>query len=296
MLRTLAAALVLVALAASACTSGGSDEARGLHACNPLVADTKPIALGAVVAGGRAGDGTVYLVDRGPAGPSEQLRVFIGGAGGVRREKVAGSGGGSDFIALMVGDATSDLQVRIDLAGGAATTMAVFRGAPDPATKSFDPSSQGETLTLLSPSEIAALAVENIPAQVTVEYDATTPDGRRFVLLRPDVDWSYEDFRVFFGPPSAAIERKVTNASRGSSTYLTFDVDGVPHHAYLPTQFSSRNLGAPNLAADDGSRHELRYLVPNVEFDPAAEGVAPWAHQRTTPAPEPAAGVTFQCL
>jgi hypothetical protein len=88
---------------------------------------------------------------------------------------------------------------------------------------------------LLAPADYASMPVHNLAPKEVVEYDATSAAGNRIVLMRPDVDWSYDDFRFFYGTPEHMVEQELTNASRGSSTYLTFVKEGVSYDVVLPS-------------------------------------------------------------
>jgi len=226
----------------SACTGGGgsSEAASGgpagssePKACSPLEGVTEPIALATVIGAGRHADGTIYVVDQ----QESDLRAFVSEGSALERKKVAGSGQGEDWTSVTIADANAPFSLKVETEAGVPKRMGVVRG--ELKDKTFDVGAQGDVLELVDASAYANLAIRNIPGSVVVAYDASTSDGRRIVVTRPDVDWSYEDFRVFFGTPERMVERRVETASRGSSTHITFDVDGVEHDAVFASTMSS---------------------------------------------------------
>lgn len=210
-----------------------SDPSRPPQPCSPLDGETQPITLAKVLGAGRHADGTIYVLDEGQQG----YRAFVSEGAVLQRKKVAGSGAGQDWIVASVSDPNAPFSLNVEHANGAPTRMGVFRG--DLKEKTFTIGAEGDVLELVDASAYASLELRNIPAGVFVEYDASTSDGRRLVVTRPDVDWAYDDFRVFFGTRAQMLERPVKNVSRGSSTFITFDVDGVEHDAVFASSMSS---------------------------------------------------------
>lgn len=227
------------------CTGGGAPDgssssgagrspgsAREPQACSPLEGETQPITLDKVIGAGRHTDGTIYVLDEG----RPDYRAFVSEGSSLQRKKVAGSGSAPGWVSVTVTDSNGPFALKVETSNGVPTRMGVFRG--ELKDKTFAIGTEGDVLELVDASTYASLAVRNIPGTVNVEYDASTSDGRRIVVTRPEVDWSYEDFRVFFGTPERMVERPVRNVSRGSSTYITFDVDGVEHDAVFGSSLS----------------------------------------------------------
>jgi hypothetical protein len=204
----------------------------GLHACSPLDGETQPITIDKVVGAGRHADGTIYLLDEG----RPDYRAFVSEGAVLQRKKVAGSGSAPGWVSASVADSNGPFTLKIESSNGVPTRMAVFRG--EPKGKTFEIGTEGDVLELVDASTYASFVVRNIPGTVNVEYDGSTSDGRRIVVTRPEVDWSYEDFRVFFGTAERMVERPVRNVTRGSSTRITFDVDGVEHDALFGSSLS----------------------------------------------------------
>lgn len=214
-------------------SSGASGSTREPQACSPLEGETQPITLDEVVGAGRHPDGTIYVLDEG----QPDYRAFVSEGSVLQRKKVTGSGSAPGWVSVSVTDSNGPFTLKVESSSGVPTRMAVFRG--EPKSKTFEIGTEGDVLELVDATAYASLAVRNIPGTVNVEYDASTSDGRRIVVTRPEVDWSYEDFRVFFGTPERMVERLVRNVSRGSSTYITFDVDGVEHDAVFGSSLSA---------------------------------------------------------
>lgn len=204
----------------------------------PLAIETAPLTLGTVLAAGRSTDGTLYVAS-GEASLGIQ-RVFVSEAGALQRRDVrgsgtqGGSGGDGDYTASFE-DGGAQSRVVIKRRANAVVGIALVHDAD---RSFFDAlSSQAERLAIVDASEVQRMPVRNIPGMVTVEVVADAPDGSQLVLTRPTVDWSYDDFRIYYGKDGKLIERKIKNASRGSSTYVTFEVDGEDYDALFASAY-----------------------------------------------------------
>jgi hypothetical protein len=244
-------------VALGACSDDPSGQANAaasgaLSACDPLAADTQPAELGHVFAVGEAPDGTLYVVS-GVASPSNVDRVFVSEGGALQRRRVSGTGdrgglsGDMDITASYEDGATASRLVvkqRANVVVGIALVH-------DQGRSFFDElPSNALQLKILDASKIRSLPLKNLPAEVQIEFVASAADGSQLVLTRPRDDWSYEDFRLYFGRDDKLIERKIVNASRGSNTYLTFLVDGAQYDAVFASGLSpnteSTVRGAPS--------------------------------------------------
>jgi len=111
---------------------------------------------------------------------------------------------------------------------------------PDPTRRDFDVGVEGETLGVRERGAVAGLAVRNLAGDVHTEYLAKLQDGQRLVVVRPEDDWQYLDFRLFLGTPERMEERTVLNVTRGrdgGTTTIWFTLDGLDAVAYFPTAF-----------------------------------------------------------
>jgi hypothetical protein len=249
--------LVVVALASlaslPACSSSDSGTAGGAAAetgagaspCSPFSPSSKPLSLGTLVAAGRGTGGVVYAVDETPTHDSH---VFVSSEGGLFRQRVAGSGTSPDLDVFSIDDHVPPFTLQIDFASGAPVAMGVLEGPLPAGSKSFVIGKDGETLTLLALADVAGLPVHNLPGAQVLEYDARLADGREMVVIRPQDDWTYGDFRVFVGTPPTLAERHVTNVSRGNDTYIDFDLGGVPAQAIFRWAFSPDGGSGPGEA------------------------------------------------
>lgn len=236
--RSLSVSLLVLAGAISACD--GSSSQGPSKSCDPLADDPRPITLGKVLGVGRDGQGVVYVIDQPPQGSD---RLFVSDGMVLKRQPVAGLGAGAvadggmfEIVSSGSGDTALAVQVVIDSTGVA--TMGVVHGALT--TKTFTIGQQGETLVVLGADALSSYSVENLPGTIDVEYVATLADGRTLVVTRPDVDWSFTDFRVFLSAvdPSSLLERKVIDVVRGSFTNVIFDLDGMPATAHFTSSLS----------------------------------------------------------
>jgi hypothetical protein len=232
---------VLAASAAlGSCGGGAALPPNASKACDPLADEPQPIALGKVLGVGRDANGILYVIDQPSQG---EARLFVSDAMTLTRRPVAGTGSGSrpgggsfEIVTSGSGDAQLSVQIETDMAGTVA--MGVVHGAL--ATKTFTIGMQGETLTVLGADALKGYTLQNLPGTIYVEYDATLADGRTMVVTRPDVDWSYSDFRVFLSTASTSplLERKVVNVGRGSFTDILFDLDGTQAKAHFSSDLA----------------------------------------------------------
>ena len=206
-----------------------SEEIPTPDACDPLADLGTPITLANILGAGRHADGTLYVVDDGGR---DHQRAFISNGDVLQRFIVAGSGSsGAENLTLSI--ASPEVTIRIDSPGPHPVRMGVVRGKLD--DKTFEVGTTGDVLEIVDAEALAGLTVKNVPGNVVVEYNASLPDGLRLFVSRPEVDWTYEDFRVFFGTPDNMVERPLVHASRGNTTFLTFTVDGVDFQAVIPS-------------------------------------------------------------
>jgi hypothetical protein len=255
------------------CGGGGSSPGPASKTCDPLADDPQPITLGEVLGAGRDANGVVYVIDQPHQG---EPRLFVSEGMALRRRPTSGSGAGeqpdgSSFEIVTSGMGDAALAVEVVTDAGGALTMGVFHGAL--ATKTFTIGMQGDTVTVLGPDALEGYALENLPGRIYVEYVATLPDGRTMVVTRPEVDWSYADFRVFLSTSATSplLERRVINIVRASFTNILFDLDGTQAAAH----FSSSLAPGPSTLSVGADSFELTVMTPGTR---------------------PPTGVTFFCL
>ena len=189
--------------AAGASQGAGANE---LAACEPLGAEQQPISVGTVIAVGQADDGTVFMVDQ----LDVETRVFVSSGNELVRARVNGTGESTDggteaytqtFDAPTGGSWTLGTEIR-----DGTTRMALVREGQ---YRTFaDVLAAGEELTVLEESALDDFVLVNLPGEIEVEYFARTESGEQIVVTRPRDDWSYEDFRLFYGT-SVLAERQV---------------------------------------------------------------------------------------
>jgi len=224
----------------------GSSTATGPVSCDPFQPATKPITLINVIGAGQDTDGTLYVVDQPQPGGE---RVFVSSGGTLQRQRIDGSGTESDGNGAMsytftISDHVPAFTLKLETNAIGPTAMGVLQGTLLDA-KTFTIGQQGSVLTLVPATQIAALPVANIPAQTFIEYNATLPDGRALLVVRPRDDWTYQDFRVFFGAPDHMVERSLDQVTRykdGGSTTINFTIDSAAAVASFPVQLSPGGL------------------------------------------------------
>jgi hypothetical protein len=245
--RGLAYSLLLTAaLLGSGCPQDqGEDEP---ESCEPLETTEVPIKLGHVTAVGKAEDGTLFVVDDNPENAAEH-RLFVSDGLTLVRREVSGTGesneDGAQRLSLsVVGEKPFTLFLEIR---GTPTRMLVVTGPLK--DKNLDISAQkGDELEVVDASVISGLRARNLPGDVLVEYSAKVESERRLIVTRPDHDWTYEDFRVFFGESDRVEEQKVLSVMRardGGSTWVRFTVGAEEAEAFFPTRLQVPGREAP---------------------------------------------------
>jgi hypothetical protein len=212
-----------------------------LTECDPFAPKPLPITLDYGFAAGRDQRGVIYAV-----GPS--WWIFVSEGDTLVRQRVASS---FDLtFTVTEHDPPFTLQVDPPASGNDEWRMGIVFGPLS--TKTFVIGEQGEELTLLPWSDLASMAVRNLPGEVVLEYAASLPDGRQVVVTRPRDDWSYADFRVFLGVADRMVERAVSTVVRmtDGSTTIWFDLDGGAAIAQLLV--ASADGGFPSDGGGDG--------------------------------------------
>ena len=253
---------------------GGSPASGVPWSCDPFNPTTKPITLATILGAGRDTDGTLYVVDQPQSGGE---RVFVSSGGTLQRQRVAGSGtenngGGVVIYTFSVSDHTPPFMLKLETNAAGPTAMGVLQGTSDSKTdtKTFTIGQQGSVLTLVPAAQVAGLPVADIPAETVIEYNATLSDGRALLVVRPRDDWTFQDFRVFFGSPDHMVERPVSQVVRykdGGSTTIDFTIDGAAAVASFPVSLTG--VAAPPSLTIDATKYTLT-LGPT-DSAPAAE-------------------------
>lgn len=206
------------------------------EACDPLAAHELPIQLGTVIAAGKDDAGTIYVVDQNPSG--SDVRVFVSRGDTLYRKRTLGGGAmsNSDFTWSFDDDGTPERLV-VHKQGDQVTDIALAPPEQKTFTDQLDDTAQ--KLTPIDPSSVAGLHVRNLPGEVVVEFVADAADGSRLVVTRPQDDWTYDDFRIFYGSNGHLLER-VTSFS-GARSYRAFDfiVDGASWRVTFASMFTT---------------------------------------------------------
>ena len=260
--------LLTAALLGSGCPQDddGPQSSRAAHT-TPV-----PIKLGHVTAVGKATDGTLYVVDDNPEDPSDH-RLFVSDDLTLVRREVSGSGesneDGAQRLSLsVVGAKPFTLFVEIR---GTPTRMLVVSGPLQ--DKNLDISAhEGDELEVVDASVLSGLRARNLPGDVVVEYSAKVESTRRLIVTRPEHDWSYEDFRVFFGESDRVEEQNVISVVRaldGGSTWIRFKLGAEDAEAFFPTRLQAPGEQAPTEpdTLEIGSKSLEIELLPMDEQD-----------------------------
>jgi len=286
------AAAVAVGMAAVACSarsSGGTTPGASSGPCDPLA--PPPVILEAVLGVGEDKDSKVYVVDTPDGGGGD--RVFVSSGSTLYRQHVAGSGGSgaapnaeytftfedpSDYWQQSA-DGSTGQALLVQVSDGVTTAMAL--GPSD--SKSFidTPSTTSDPLTVVDAGAAAGMKLQNLPG--IVQRVADVSDGRAIVVTTPMDDYATANWRLFYGPPSAMVERTVVNAgeSFSGSADITFLVDSAQYTVHFTVTY----------VADAGPLGEI--AGPG-SLDVGDGGTL--AVTERTPTPRTLAGFSFTCV
>jgi hypothetical protein len=204
--------------------------------CDPLAAQTRPIELGTIIAAGKDERGTLYVVDHAASASDERVFVSNGDTLYRKRQSGAGSTGSSDFFWQFDDDGTLERLV-VQKQGDEVTGMAL---APaDERTFFAQLDDRAQKLTPVDAASTRGIDVRNLPGDVVVEFVADAADGSRIVVTRPMDDWTYDDFRVFYGTNGRLFERATSFS--GALSYRAFDfiVDGATWRVVFASSLSA---------------------------------------------------------
>jgi len=226
-------------------SAGARVEVKGasssLGACDPFQAPVVSLELETILGAGEAADGTFYVADSIEGSD----RMFVGTAEGLARVRVLGSGSESTSTGsitaltfLAPDDTVATFLIAVE---GATTTLSLVAGSYRPGP---EPPPDPEVLAVIDDATARATPVGGWVNPIVLEYHALVDGTDPLIVVRPELDWSYEDFRLFLGAGSEATERRVASVTRardGGSTHVVFDLDGQTADAFFPFQ------GAPTL-------------------------------------------------
>jgi hypothetical protein len=170
-----------------------------------------------------------------------QPRAFIAEDHVLVRQRVVGGGdsesNGARLVLLAI-DATPSIQLALEITGSARRMAIVPYATKAP---SFDQLEGRRDLEILPDDFIAEFTARDLAPEVVIEYVAKAAAGAMLVVTRPRDNWSYEDFRVFYGKQPALEERHVDAVARakdGGSTMIDFEVDSSAAVAHFPVESS----------------------------------------------------------
>jgi len=224
--RALAWGVLAWCLACSSTNKPGAGAgAVSLSPCSPFDATTSSVKLDAasILAAGRSADGTVYVLTES----ASELRLFVTEGDGLAEQFEGGTGQGTDgalttwqFDYTATDGSPVSVEAQRDDSG---LRMGVLKGPKS--GKTWQVGAQGETLSLLPTTDAAKLSATSVQS-FYLDYEGTRDDGNAIVIVAPAHAGSYDAFRLFWGPPSALSEAKITSFTRSlsNSTSLTFSL------------------------------------------------------------------------
>ncbi len=200
-------------------SSGGA----GTSACDPLQSKTTSVTLDAasIVAAGRALDGTVYVLTE----QHSEMRLFVGSGSALAEQFELGTGTDTEsgtqtwlFDYAAADGSPISVEAQRDASG---LRMGVLMGPKS--GKTWQVGGQGETLTLLSAADAAALSAQTTQT-FNVDFAGVRADGTALVLVAPAHSGDFASERLFWGMPGALAEEKILSFTRSlnNDTIVTF--------------------------------------------------------------------------
>ena len=232
------------------------------QACDPFDWSMRPVELRTILGVGRDASGTIYLADREDG---ESDRVFVSTdrelvRTGIEIELVDDDDPtGLRYLFTLETDPVVTLQILVPPAGP--TRMGLVLGSD---YDFFVIGEEGEELETLEADAISGMPVRDFAGEIELEYAVRTEDERLLVVVRPQEQSDYADFRLFFGPPDAVDERIVESFVReldGGTTTIEFELDGATATAYLPAE--QHGLPWTLTIADETTELTRRDTVPD---------------------------------
>lgn len=203
------------------------DRAAGtLTACDPLAADPQPITLGTVIAAGKSVDGTLYVATSADKFGNVD-RLFVSEGTTLVRKRIAGSGqgGAGDAQEFTISiDSATPLRLVFAIENGEVAEIGLVRDGG----KSFLSQLNGDydALTVVKADAVKGMPLRNFAGDVLIEEVAHSDDGLRVVVTRPTDDWTYDDFRVFFGRDGQLDEHPLVKGQSQPKSYRSFSILG----------------------------------------------------------------------
>jgi hypothetical protein len=285
-------AAVAIGLGAAACaakTSGGAPEGASSDPCDPLA--PLPTTLATILGVGEDTNSKVYLVDT-PDGGAEN-RVFVSNGSTLYRQHVAGSGSRgaglnaeytftfedpSDYWQQSA-DGSSGQSLLVQVSSGVTSAMAL--GSSDGKNFLDTPGATNEPLTVVDAGAVNGMKLQNLPG--IVQRVADVSDGRAIVVTTPMDDYATTSWRLFYGTPSAMVERTVVNAieSMSGEADITFQVDSAQYTVHFTVMYVP-DAGLSGEVPGPGS------------LDTGESGTLPVTER--TPAPRTLTGFSFTCI
>ena len=223
-LLVLAPLTLILSCSSSSGDVHGDASTAALSPCDPLA--PKPITLGDVVGVGQDTSGTLYV--------DSANGIFVSDVGNelVRQHVVgAGSSGTTEFLFSFEppgADFSSARDLLVETAGTAATKMAL---GPTSSKAFLNQSPAGTTaLTLADAVTVSGKTVVNTPNVISYLADVSNGDViLATVPMNADETSTDGGLVIFYGPPGAVEQRKITafEESLSGNGTLTFLVGGT---------------------------------------------------------------------
>lgn len=219
--------LLLLCLASCDLGNSSDDDSEQYASCQPLATSEVAIDLGVILAIGQDSGDTIYVVDL-PADGGQEHRLFRSDGDVLVRKDITGSGqgtspDGSKFYVFSFDEGEQVHSLAVEKAKSGEMKIALAQGQYKLSIEEV--AAAGEYLQVLDESAIDSMTLKNLAGEVFVEYLARIGNGELAVVIRPEHDWSYEDFRLFMGLQAEMKELEVIEVARqrdGGTTDITF--------------------------------------------------------------------------
>jgi hypothetical protein len=257
-------AVSILALIFSGC-DGEKQASR--QTCEPFEAVYEEASVGETAIVIQAEDGTLYVLDQHP---SEEIlrreRLYIASDGSlVRQGDVHGHlrlplmPGHDGFVSWQESGLDKTIEVESDDTGKISARICI-----EDVTWSRETGEKNESclqLTLLDDVAIEEMPVQNVPGERIVEVIALMAGGEHVVVMRPEVDWSDDQYRIFVGPPGKMVEYTVTEVVRSlcNSVVYNFNYNGMDAFAHIDWDCPNGSCGGSSDDLDEPTGCYLYY-------------------------------------
>lgn len=212
--------------------------------CDPLEAIDQPLRLGDFIVAAKNSLETIYAAYETDDDSGDYL-LFVSEGDILYRKFISGSGEGRDgdnqsYLFSVVEEESDGFTLLVEIDADDNMTAALVRDS-DYEGRIDEIGGNGELLEVLDSAKVEMMEKQNLPGIVSIEYLAEVQGGKTIVVTRPEYDWSYEDFKLYYGTAKEMKQLtvlEVLRAQDGGSTWITFQIDSSTAEVAFPVNLT----------------------------------------------------------